>query len=51
MIDARLALGGAKVEQAQAAYEFDMALARLLETGGQLDRFDDWRRKATKVLE
>ena len=51
VIDARLALGGAKVEQAQAAYEFDMALARLLETGGQLDRFDDWRRKATKVLE
>ncbi|MFT4178701.1 MAG: TolC family protein [Thermomonas sp.] len=51
VIDARLALGGAQVERAQAAYQFDVALAQLLEVSGQLDRFDDYRRKADKVLE
>lgn len=51
VIDARLALGGARVERAQAAYQFDVALAQLLEVSGQLERFDDFRRRADKVLE
>lgn len=51
VIDARLALGGARVERAQAAYQFDVALAQLLEVSGQMDRFDDYRRRADKVLE
>ncbi|MCL7715633.1 TolC family protein [Stenotrophomonas mori] len=51
VIDARLALGGARVERAQAAYQFDVALAQLLEVSGQLERFDDYRRRADKVLE
>ena len=51
MIDARLALGAARVERAQAAYQFDVALAQLLEVSGQMQRFDDYRRRADKVLE
>ena len=51
VIDARLALGGARVERAQAAYQFDVALAQLLEVSGQMERFDDYRRRADKVLE
>lgn len=51
VIDARLALGGARVERAQAAYQFDVALAQLLEVSGQLQRYDDFRRRADKVLE
>ena len=51
VIDARLGLGGAQVERAQAAYQFDVALAQLLEVSGQLQRFDDYRQRADKVLE
>ncbi len=51
VIDARLALGGVRVERAQAAYQFDVALAQLLEVSGQLERYDDYRRRADKVLE
>jgi hypothetical protein len=39
------------VERAQAAYQFDVALAQLLEVSGQLQRFDDYRQRADKVLE
>ncbi|ALJ29325.1 outer membrane efflux protein [Stenotrophomonas acidaminiphila] len=51
VIDARLGLGAARVERAQAAYQFDVALAQLLEVSGQMQRFDDYRRRADKVLE
>ncbi len=51
VIDARLALGGVRVERAQAAYQYDVALAQLLEVSGQMERFDDYRQRADKVLE
>lgn len=46
VIDARLALGGAQVERAQAAYAYDVALAELLEMSGQTARFDTLARTA-----
>ncbi|MNI46454.1 hypothetical protein D3C73_1009180 [compost metagenome] len=51
MIDARLGLGGARVERAQAAYQYDIALAQLLEVSGQMDRFEDHRRRADEVID
>ncbi len=41
----------ALVERAQAAYEYDVALARLLEISGQLDHYQDYFRRADKVLQ
>ncbi|QOW23810.1 TolC family protein [Lysobacter sp. H23M47] len=51
VIDARLQLGGAMVERAQAAYDYDVALARLLEISGRLEDYHDYFRKADKVLQ
>ncbi len=51
VIDARLQLGGARVERAQAAYGYDVALARLLEISGRLDDYQDYFRQADKVLQ
>ncbi|WP_066097401.1 TolC family protein [Xanthomonas massiliensis] len=51
VIDARLSLGGARVERAQAAYQYDVALAQLLEVSGQMDRYDDFRRRADEVID
>lgn len=51
VIDARLGLGGARVERAQAAYQYDIALAQLLEVSGQMDRFEDYRRRADEVID
>lgn len=51
VIDARLQLGGALVERAQAAYEYDVALAHLLEISGQLEDYQDYFRQADKVLD
>ena len=51
VIDARLGLGGARVERAQAAYQYDIALARLLEISGQMDRFEEFRRRADEVID
>ncbi|WP_211365995.1 TolC family protein [Verticiella sediminum] len=50
VIDARLALGGARVERAQAAYQYDVALAMLLEVSGQMHRYDEFRRRADQTL-
>ncbi len=50
VIDARLGLGSARIERAQAAYQYDVALAQLLEVSGQIDRFEEFRRRADKVL-
>jgi len=50
VIDARLSLGGALIERAQAAYEYDMALARLLELSGQSAQFGDFIRRADRVV-
>lgn len=51
VIDARLSLGGARIERAQAAYQYDVALAQLLEVSGQMDRYDEFRRRADKVVD
>lgn len=40
MIDAENALAAARVERAVAAYNFDVALARLLDATGDMDRFN-----------
>ena len=40
VVDARLALAHAELERLAAAYEFDVALADLLEASGQADRFE-----------
>ena len=51
VIDARLQLGGARIERAQAAYQYDVALARLLEVSGQMDRYEEFRRSADKGID
>ncbi len=50
VIDARLRLGSAAIERAQAAYQYDVALAQLLDVSGQMDRFSDYARQADKVV-
>ena len=45
-MDARLGLGAARVEHAHAAYDYCVALAHLLELGGQSARFGEYIRKA-----
>ena len=50
VIDARLGLGATLVEHAQAAYEYDLALARLLEMSGQSARFGDYIRIADRQV-
>ena len=51
VIDARLSLGATGVERVQAAWEFTVALARLLEVSGRMDAFDQYRQQADRVLE
>lgn len=43
VVDARLALARAQLERLVAAYDYDVALAELLEASGQADRYDDFR--------
>ncbi len=42
VIDATLALAATKIEQLEAAYNFDTTLARLLEATGESERFFDY---------
>ena len=51
VIDARLSLGRARIARAEAAYQFDVRLAQLLELTAQTDRYADYARNADKVLE
>ncbi|MGO3126551.1 MAG: TolC family protein [Luteimonas sp.] len=51
VIDARLALGGAQVERAQAAYQYDVALAQLLEVSGQMDQYEAFALAADRVID
>lgn len=51
VIDARLALGKARIDRAQAAYEFDLTLAQLLELAGQTNRYGEYIRRADRVVE
>lgn len=50
VIDARLRLGGVSLERAQAAYQFDVILAQLLELSGQIERFPEYAKRADKVI-
>ena len=47
VVDAELALSNAKLEAITAAYKFDIALIKLLETAGIFDAFNSYRVKAT----
>jgi outer membrane protein TolC len=51
VVDARLSLGRAKVERAAAAYQFDVALAQLLNAIGSAATFKDYIRLADKVID
>lgn len=46
VVDARLTLQGVRLQRLLAAYEFDVALAELLEATGEPGRFSDLRRRA-----
>lgn len=50
VVDAELALSGAKIAAIAAAYKFDIAMAKLLETSGLFDYFEDYRLKAAVEL-
>ena len=50
VIDARLSLGKARIDRAQAAYQFDLTLAQLLELSAQTDCYGEYARRADKVL-
>jgi len=51
VVDARLALGRAKTERAQAAYQFDVTLAQLLSLSGQSFRFGEYVKTADEVIQ
>jgi outer membrane protein TolC len=51
VIDARVSLGRARIERAQAAFQFDLTLAQLLELAGQADRYGEYVRRADKVVD
>ena len=46
VVDAQLTLQGVRLQRLLAAYEFDVALAELLEATGEPGRFSDLRRRA-----
>ncbi len=50
VIDARLRLGSVAAERARAAYQYDVALAQLLEVAGQTDQFSTYIQKADRVF-
>ena len=50
VVDARLALSRAQIERAQAAYQYDEALARLLAASGQAEVFSEYIAKADRVI-
>jgi len=47
--DAQLMLAKARLGRLAAAYEYDLALARLLEATGQSEKFEDLRKSGTEV--
>ena len=50
VVDAALNLSRARLERVQAAYEFDVALARLLEASGVADSFSQYLHSQTAQL-
>ena len=51
VIDAQLSLAGARIERARAAWQFDVALIRLLDVSGQTGRFGAYVSRADGVLD
>ena len=51
VVDAQVQLSKTRTERVAAAYQFDVALAELLEAGGQSERFDEYRRRGEEVRE
>jgi len=51
VIDARLGLARAQIERSQSAYQFDLALAQLLELSGQAERYAEYIHRADRVIE
>jgi outer membrane protein TolC len=51
VVDAQVQLSKTQTERVAAAYQFDVALAELLEAGGQSERFDEYRRRGEEVRE
>jgi outer membrane protein TolC len=51
LVDARLSLAKAQIERAQAARDYDVSLAELLEASGQSDRFTDYANRADIRIE
>jgi outer membrane protein TolC len=43
VVDARLAMARAQLERLVAAFDFDVALAELLDASGQMDRYEEFR--------
>lgn len=50
VIDASLKVGKVRIERAQAAWQFDLALMQLLDVSGQSDQFNHYLKLADKVL-
>lgn len=50
VVDAELAFSKAKLDSIMAAYKFDTALAKLLETSGMFGEFEGYRQKASIEL-
>lgn len=50
VIDGRLRLGNAAIERAQAAYQYELALAQLLEISGQMGRYADYLKHADYLI-
>ena len=50
VIDASLKVGKVRIERAQAAWQFDLALMQLLDVSGQSDQFNHYLQLADKVL-
>ena len=51
VIDARLGLSRAQIDRSQSAYQFDLALAQLLELSGQAERYAEYLHRADRVIE
>lgn len=51
VVDARLALSRAEIDRAQAAYQFDDALARLLSASGEAETYSAYIAKADRIVQ
>jgi len=51
VVDANLALVKVKIEKLQAAYSFDLALAKLLELSGMSEKFEEYQKSEKAKIE